>query len=202
MIVAAGDASASDDQDRERGWRLRAEVGAGAGVGVRDGIGVGRPIDAGVDGVGPLARSLRVRPLDLRKSAAFGDVYNFGQGTLVASSGALHAVFPRSVYVTGREVPPGTVFYIGSTPGRFSRADARPGEPIPAQRTPAALPGGGQVDRRVALLTDDRVPQDGSARATPWPPAEPTNPIWDSRRARRVAELLERAAGSGPASER
>ncbi len=205
-LMGASAAHAADN--RERGWRVRAEIGADAGLEGGDSIGTGRPIDAGVDGVGPLATSLRIRPLDLRKSASFGNVYSYGQGSLVASSGALHAVFPRSVYVTGREVPPGTVFYIGSTPGRFSPTDARPGEPIgPIIPKPASAVGEA-LDLRIDLMADDRVGRDGVARDRRRPaPERPAtssdasapsaawvSPIWDDRRPRRVAELLDRAA--------
>lgn len=70
-----------------------------------------------VEDVGPLGRSLRVAPADLRSPTGFEGVYRVPgrEGTLMRISGGIIATFPRSEYRGDtRPIPAGTVFHIGS----------------------------------------------------------------------------------------
>lgn len=85
-----------------------------------------------VGDVGPLGTSLRELSTDLRVPTSFDAVYRLprgvagiggigGQPQLARVNGAVIAVFPRSVYDwtdngPRADVPPGTVYYIGSMP--------------------------------------------------------------------------------------
>ncbi|MFZ9881411.1 MAG: hypothetical protein ACO3QC_08425 [Phycisphaerales bacterium] len=106
LVCASGHASAADDIVRP----------AAAGP--------GRPmlemLEPGVDDIGPVRLSTRFMPYDMRLPTGFDRVYRVpGSDDLVMrGSGALFAVFPRSVYArTPRGsvplAPPGTVFHIG-----------------------------------------------------------------------------------------
>lgn len=92
----------------------------------------GERVEQGIGDVGPLSVSSRVAPVDLRHPLGFDAVYRlsearvFGRsgdqgGLLARVSGAVWAVFPRSVYAPTPQgmvvpVPPGTVFHIGGIP--------------------------------------------------------------------------------------
>lgn len=109
------------------------------------------PVEQNVGDVGPLSRSARLMPTDLRVPLGFDRVYrmpgsergiaSFGRAEekFVRFSGGLAAVFPRSEYVETpigalATIPAGTTFYIGGmnnaalNPGRgfAERADVSP----------------------------------------------------------------------------
>ncbi|MCW5776046.1 MAG: hypothetical protein KIS87_06380 [Phycisphaeraceae bacterium] len=78
-------------------------------------------VDPTVADVGPLGVSSRMMPIDLLRPAAFEDVYQVPNrpNLFMRVHGGVAAVFPRSVYTTTpwgmrAEVPPGTIFHIGS----------------------------------------------------------------------------------------
>ncbi|HWB19065.1 MAG TPA: hypothetical protein VG711_02105, partial [Phycisphaerales bacterium] len=80
-----------------------------------------KEVDQGFGDEGPLRTSLRDFSVDLRLPTGFQKVYQVPgrEDELMRVSGGLIAVFPRSVYATGRGggqlplIPPGTVYYIG-----------------------------------------------------------------------------------------
>ncbi|MGI9014780.1 MAG: hypothetical protein ACR2GY_11115 [Phycisphaerales bacterium] len=75
-----------------------------------------RPVEQGVDDVGPLSESLRLIEPGLDPGSAFDQVYEVpGQPDLfMRVDGGLHAVFRRSLYSeAGALVPSDTVFSIG-----------------------------------------------------------------------------------------
>ncbi|HRQ71497.1 MAG TPA: hypothetical protein PLU35_00545 [Phycisphaerales bacterium] len=78
-------------------------------------------IDPTVGDVGPLGVSMRLMPIDLLRPASFEEVYQVPNrpNLFMRVHGGVAAVFPRSVYTTTpwgmrAEVPPGTIFHIGS----------------------------------------------------------------------------------------
>jgi hypothetical protein len=78
------------------------------------------PVEAGVEDVDPISASLRDLRIDIREPAAFDRPYRVpGRADLfMRISGALHAIFPRSIYAsndgnTVAMIPAGTVFHIG-----------------------------------------------------------------------------------------
>jgi hypothetical protein len=94
-------------------------------------------VGQGTADVGPLHQDLQELPLDLRVPLGFDAVYRgtatdpYGGTTpyFARVSGALTAVFPRSVYtdlgdgVRLAEVPPGTICYIGELPPELTGGD-------------------------------------------------------------------------------
>ncbi|MCG3123664.1 MAG: hypothetical protein GIKADHBN_02085 [Phycisphaerales bacterium] len=93
-------------------------------------------VEQGREDAGPLARSIRVAPTDLRLPIGFDQVYRLentarnSQGDLYARrSGGITAVFPRSQYSVSAsgsllaEIPPGTTFYIGGLPESLTRPE-------------------------------------------------------------------------------
>ncbi|MCE2882955.1 MAG: hypothetical protein LW636_11455 [Planctomycetaceae bacterium] len=106
LVCASGQASAADDIVRPAAagpGRLPLEM-----------------LEPGLDDIGPVRLSTRFMPYDMRLPTGFDRVYRVpGSDDLVMrGSGALFAVFPRSVYArTARGsvplAPPGTVFHIG-----------------------------------------------------------------------------------------
>ena len=81
------------------------------------------PVDQGLEDVHPLAASLRVDTAVHQSTDDFVNVYEdpSNPGRYIRTSGAIHAVFPRSTYAVheGRifaTVPPGTIYYIGAPP--------------------------------------------------------------------------------------
>lgn len=176
-----------------------------------------RPIDAGVADVGPLAQSLRITPIDLRKPTRFDAVYPAQGDQLMRIDGGLRAVFPRSVYRASPRgavamIPPGTVFYIGDPPATpavvepiASRAGltarhATVSTLINARLHTAADPG--RVNRRVET-TQGRLTRP-TGHSPSWThtvlhdPAIADQPatLWndDRFRAQRLDALLTRAA--------
>lgn len=78
------------------------------------------PVDRGIEDINPLGVSLRQLPPEFRLDNDWEQVYvsRVDPSRFVRVHGALHAVFPRSQYVSTRDgvrsqTPPGTVFYIG-----------------------------------------------------------------------------------------
>jgi|GEM_PF-3452299 len=168
-----GGVGLADEPRREDRGGLRA--GAWVGTGIEFGE-TARPLDPNATGTGALSRSLRVMPTDPRRVSGFGSVYAWDDQRLVRSSGAVHAVFPRSVVAEPGQIPAGTVFYIGEPPMAPSAPRMRTAEPF-----------GGELASR----------PDPRAGFIAAPTLEPISPIWDDRRARRVSELLERAYVAG-----
>lgn len=127
-----------------------------------------RPIDAGVADRGPLSRSQRVVPFDLRAPSGFDRVYAVETAEGFAyerRSGALRAVFDQSVYVAGAfgptpVIPPGTVFKIGADPVWMTAGYA----PTPATRSAyarqylAAPLASGAAERPWTRAVRDAVP--------------------------------------------
>ena len=110
-------------------------------------------LEAGIDDRGGLEKSLRVLPVDLRVPSGFQSVYRVPgeEERMMRGSGALFAIFPRSLYRRTSEgstpiIPAGTVYSIGmpggfTYPGGFLRDDVAPPDPRIATL----------VDRRVRL---------------------------------------------------
>ncbi|MCB9845644.1 MAG: hypothetical protein H6811_06630 [Phycisphaeraceae bacterium] len=155
------------------------------------------PVNPGLDDVGPLSRSFRVQPTDLRWPTDFDRVYRHPTrpGEFIRISGGLTAVFPRSQYVQVQDgyapvVPPGTVYVIG-TP--------RPPEPweIPSLDSPhvAALRRTGvgtRLDLRVsadAFQHAQRRPSIGDVANA----GQPASWFDEPARQRRVESLLRKA---------
>lgn len=167
-------------------------------------------LDAGVADRGPLSRSLRVTPMDLRAPTGFERVYAVhpegGEPIFERRSGALRAQFSQSVYAPTRFgdvalIPPGTVFKIGA-PAAWERGPSRLGD--------AARPAGRSLDpsagRAMAFsatgsprLTSRpmRNPATG-ASAMPLAASDARRPALSQMdvgaRARHVAALVARAA--------
>ncbi len=158
-----------------------------------------RPVEAGVADVGPLSTSLREFRHDLRVPTGFADVYELSPATgldgFARASGAITAIFPRSIYIPTREgvlvgVPPGTVFHIGPLPTTGAAPTPTPSAPRGSIDRHAAStqvqrellaerPGAGVVDR----IERERAPR-GSIFTS------------ERDRRRRVAELMARAVGA------
>jgi len=119
-----------------------------------------RRVEQGIDDVGPLGISLRNLSRDLAVPVDFEDVRQDPRrrDQLVRSSGALHAVFPRSWYTQTAVgsvalVPPGTIYRIGSESlDRALQSGAASGPPGRAH--PHAWTGGAS-DRNGAELRQD-----------------------------------------------
>lgn len=180
-----------------------------------------RPIDAGVADVGPLAESLRITPIDLRKPSRFDAVYRTHDDQLMRIDGGLRAVFPRSVYAASPGgavalIPPGTVFYIGDPPAATPAAGQAPSRALPAghRETVSTLidarletaAASGRVFRRLETAQGWRTtPVEHSPGWTSDPSRDPAigglpapTTLWndDRFRARRLDALLTRAAAN------
>jgi hypothetical protein len=136
--------------------------------------------------VSPLGASLRDLPVDLRIPADFSRVYRpeEGSGVFLRIAGGVSAVFPRSVYTPVRggariEIPPGTIFYLGSLP--------RSALGLPPLLLPP--PPEGFIDLAVP-------PVPAPVRAEPVPGAVRIPSMFEDEeyRCRRVAGLLRAAA--------
>lgn len=160
---------------------------------------------------GPLSTSLLMQPTDLRVPLDFEDVYRIGgprgDGERLARiSGGLAAVFPRSTYrVTSKgvqaQVPPGTVFYLGSLPAE--PASASRVSPVAAAmfantRASTTAPASARIGRHepaMAVRTQSQIRQDVSDRDL-----EGCIMTDEAYRGARVRALLETAAASSQAS--
>ena len=112
----------------------------GAAVGSTGSAVSGKRVDQGITDAGPLNRSLRQVPLDLRVDDAFQGVYEiaatkYGPVRYMRSAGGLHAVFPQSEYENTRDgispvTPAGVVYWIGEPPAprRVPKADSEGGD--------------------------------------------------------------------------
>jgi len=114
-----------------------------------------QPVDAGIADRSPLAVSQRVVPTDLRAPSAFDRVYRLDGGMqpdgqqrtyYARKQGALTAVFPQSQYLDTAigsipEIPAGTVFYIGGSPGHDYSVAGLPSAVRKQERSPARNPG-------------------------------------------------------------
>ena len=168
-----------------------------------------RRVAPGYEDFSPIALSQRLEPVDNRATLFFEDVYEgerqsrFGpaERIYVRMHGGIVAVFPRSSYVdtpwgAEAEVPPGTVFHLGSPAEALAS-----GAPAPASPRP------GQVSLRQNLAADA-----GNARASVEPrdgaagreesggageaPAPPSIFTSEPYRQRRMAALLAEAASA------
>lgn len=160
-----------------------------------------RPLDEGIEDVGPTGTSLRWFSSPLRVPTAFEDVYRDPDGRLVRRDGALEAVFPRSSYQTDRDgvfaaIPAGVEYRI--------RTGDRPWEEH--RESPWAIRAG--VDLRVVGRAIGRAVE---RRVGPTPAPRSANPregdgiagedagsiaIWTSEayRRARLAALIGRAS--------
>ena len=92
-------------------------------------LGDQRPLDQGVEDVGPLSISLRIVEPGLDPYSGFRRVFAVPghPGLLMRVEGGLYAVFPRSSYAGGSaQIPMGTVFHIGPPvmlDGRFTASE-------------------------------------------------------------------------------
>lgn len=145
------------------------------------------PVDQGFEDRGPLSTSLREIPAELRVGGGgFGRVYRLPglDGQYVRSSGALRAVFPRSLYVSTRQgvimpVPAGTVYVIGDPRGtevqRRARAfharqlddtgDPGPALPIGPVSGPVSAPVSGPVGATLSGTVSAVEPELGPERS-------------------------------------
>lgn len=172
------------------------------------------PADQRVEDHNPLARSLRVVEDGLAAPAGFRQLYRLRgiENRFVRGQGALFAVFPESVYAPTRQgevalVPAGTVFYIGLPDAERIRDDAGISDGR-AMRDPEDLPPlliGRQHDWRSDASRDraDIVSEADSflfrttgRRASSSDEGEPGIVSSETYRARRVRELLRRAANA------
>lgn len=181
--------------------------GAVAPAGAQVSDGRFRALDQGYEDVAPNAESHRVFQLvDLRVPYGFEGVFEIqdAPGLLARRSGAVTAVFERSVYNedASAAIPAGTVFYLGDLPvdlgqpGVLSRRPALGARGIDSaassrvQTEIASLPYPMWASGRIDL----RVPSEA-----PGADASPESSIWNSEqyRRRRVGEILRKAAGAG-----
>jgi hypothetical protein len=163
-------------------------------------------LDQARQDTGPLATSLLLQPTDLRIPLDFEDVYRVGNGDRLARiNGGLAAVFPRSTYlVTSKglqaQVPPGTVYYLGSLPKEPVRsrsvspvtaamfADTRAGTLVDSEQ-------GGRQDPTPEIRSQTLIRQEVRDR-------DVANGIMtdEGYRAVRVRSLLQAAAASSQSS--
>lgn len=102
------------------------------------------PIDQTIEDIASLAISLRTVEPGLQQPAGFSEVYRVPgrDDQFMRVQGALHAVFPKSVYAYDKKkgiypvVPDGTVFHIGLPP---PDPDARPQPARPAEAFPGRI---------------------------------------------------------------
>lgn len=174
-----------------------------------------KPVDQTVADLDPLLTSFRDMQVDLRQPLGFQGVYRVpGQeDKFMRSSGALYAVFPHSIYTSTKKgiaplVPAGTVYYIGLPVDMQTQPAGRDGTPAPKNR----------VDDRLQSHFESRLPHQVNAPLAEQskPSASPrvdriddryepsrehaiTLPVGstivndESYRARRIAELMDRA---------
>ena len=154
------------------------------------GDGAIRPLDPGLEDIGPTGSSLRQTQFDPRQPLGFEQVYAAPGGLLMRQQGALRAEFPRSMYnMTDSgltpEIPAGTVFHIGPDTLITPRS-SRPGVDLRVRR---------RVERRIGSPGEDRAaPQlrrsaDGRGSGSILSS--------ESYRRQRVGELLSRARRGG-----
>lgn len=157
-----------------------------------------RPVEQGIADVGPLSPAGRVAPLDLRTPYGFERVYRldtvdaFKEGEVfLRMSGGITAVFPRSVYERTPDgararIAPGTVFYIGKLPERFS--------PRPAPPAPNALSAPLAVDLSAPTLSARSAAGGEKPAVTPPNPSEAPS-MWENEEYRRarLGQVLRRA---------
>ncbi len=141
-----------------------------------------RRVDQGFADRSTLSTSLRTFGVDLRAPAGFADIYQLpgqnGQaGQYVRQSGAISAVFPRSIYVHHDDrvqvaVPPGTVFYIGGLPEALAAPAGSATGRASATASPTSLSSG--VSTALSSRADPRaVATQLDTRPTASPPASP-----------------------------
>lgn len=174
-----------------------------------------RAIEEGFDDVSPQAASNRVQHVDNRIPLDFLRVYEImdAPGLLARRSGAVTAVFPRSVYNddASAPIPPGTVFYLGELPLDLGQ----PGVLTAGQAgTAPAVHGWNWIDasaptRVAARRVDLRVPTGPPVVAPSLAGDLRTPSIWGSEASRRqrlediVGGVLERARrAKSPPSDR
>lgn len=177
-------------------------------------------VEPGISDVDPTAM-VRVDPwADLRAPLGWDSVYRFETKGLYGEvevkyarkSGAISAVFPRSVYTPTRrglvaEVPPGTIWTLGDLEAPTPPKPARSPSYIDRSLSTAA---GGPLVVRASTKRDDRAPGHTAPEPDkPVPPlALPRLPVetpasdsldrfWkdDAFRARRISDLLGEALG-------
>ncbi len=173
-------------------------------------------VEPGVQDVGPLSESLRRVEPGLH-DPGFERVYRLEAGAAAPGAprpparymrvqGALHAVFPESVYVRDREgrrvavVPANTVFMIGEPPEPAAPPPRRYRERVDLQVGPDARPG------PIAAAGDTLRPaapalRELAARSDPRPAAEagedlPRIAADAAYRAERLSALLHQAAAA------
>ena len=160
-------------------------------------------VEENVGDVTVLSTSLRNLESGLQGPTRFKDVYLVPgrDGEFMRVDGALHAVFPQSIYLQTRQgikpgVPPGTVYYIGAPPAEQPFGPGR-----------AAVPG--DPARVIGWIP----PETRLYDPPPLPPEEPaglTNPVVRARlkametipqlvadqtyRRRRLHQLMQQAA--------
>ncbi|HZW10372.1 MAG TPA: hypothetical protein VFF69_10755 [Phycisphaerales bacterium] len=163
-----------------------------------------RPIEEGFDDVSPQAESNRLQPVDTRIPLDFTRVYEIidAPGLLARRSGAVTAVFPRSIYNADASapIPPGTVFYVGDLPVDL----AQPGMFTPnAPGLAAPARAGNRLDTAagariqtpiVGARIDLRVPAAGPALGATPESDQPAPTMWQSEayRQQRVGDILRR----------
>lgn len=163
-------------------------------------------IEPNVGDTGPLSLSLRKLSVDLKRPSNFERLFQVpGDGdSYMRSNGALHAVFPRSVYgrfrtrrgrTTRAVVPDGTVFYIGDPP-----THERPERP-PAEVEQRNSPIGHKVSEGPISLAVP-VPAEGYVKLHPTRrrvmPSLPSTICTDETyRTSRLHALMRQAARSG-----
>ncbi|MBL8763086.1 MAG: hypothetical protein JNM07_02310 [Phycisphaerae bacterium] len=153
-------------------------------------------IDPGTQDLGPLSSSVRVLDTDLRLPSDFKQIYRIRQYDALGrpvgadrfgrASGAVTAVFPRSVYTpTSRglvtEIPAGTIWYIGDIPNDAPLAMSR------AARIEAGDQANPTLDSRAESNADPIQAAPATTRSLIDDPAY---------RAARVREILRKAAAS------
>jgi len=119
-----------------------------------------RPLEQGVEDVGPLSTSLRRVERGLDLTSDFSRVYPVPghPGLLMRTDGGIYAVFRQSVYSeAGAEIPAGTVFYIG---------EPQLG-PVPGQETDPPGDGEGDNDERVLWRTADDLREESESESDP-----------------------------------
>lgn len=179
-----------------------------------------KPIDHSVADVNELAASLRDFSVDLRLPLGFQQVYEMPHqpGMLMRMSGAVYAVFPNSTYARTpvgplATIPPGTVFYIGLPPATNQEEleDAPwPGAVDLHRSRVHHRTQNGRIERHINRTVNDStltsaasgtsasegdspsLARSGQDTTSDLP--QPTLITDEQYRARRVAELLQRAA--------
>lgn len=158
-----------------------------------------RPLDEGIEDVGPTGTSLRWFSSPLRVPTAFEDVYRDASGRLVRRDGALEAVFPRSSYMADRDgvfaaIPAGVEYRIDGGERAFEEHRA---SPWGVQRGVDLRVDGRSVDRRVGATPMSLDAASSAAGRETGMDGTPVA-IWtsESYRRARVAALIGRASGA------